>query len=150
MKKKRTFAFRSISDPHNFIARIQEEAKQAGLKIELFENRLKLHIDSHHGGEVFYQANISANENGGSLIEGEIVTVPWNFGKSKTRFQKVMEVIGYVLGGIVLSPVIILVFLFMGFYELFLLIKNKGKRELPRDEKNLLDFMINKMSCEQK
>jgi len=45
---------------------------------------------------------------------------------------------------------IILILLFLGFYELFLLFKNKGKRELPREEKNLLDFMINKMSCEQK
>ncbi len=61
-----------------------------------------------------------------------------------------MEVIGYILGGIVLLPVIILVFLFLGFYELFLLFKNKGKRELPREEKNLLHFMINEMSCEQK
>ena len=148
--KKRTFAFQSISAPHNFIARIQEEARQAGLKIELFENRFKLHIDSHHGGEVFYQANISANENGGSVIEGEIVIVPWNVGKSKTKFQKVMEVIGYVLGGVVLSPIILLIFIVLGFYELFLLFKNKGKSELPREEKNLLDFMVNRMCCKQK
>ena len=150
MRKKRAFAFHSRLDPRNFGVRIQEEAKQADLLIEQSENVFKLPIDAHHGGQVFYQARISADEHGGSLIEGEIITIPWNEGENKTKFQKVMEVIGYVLGGIVLSPVIILVFLFMGFYELFLLIKNKGKRELPRDEKNLLDFMINKMSCEQK
>ena len=150
MKKKRIFAFHSRLDPRNFGVRIQEEAKQARLPIEQSENAFNLRIDSHHGGQVFYQARISADEHGGSLIEGEIITIPWNEGENKTKFQKVMEVIGYIFGGIVLSPVIILVFLFMGFYELFLLIKNKGKRELPRDEKNLLDFMINKMSCEQK
>ncbi|MBO7304932.1 MAG: hypothetical protein J6V09_06890 [Clostridia bacterium] len=137
-------------DPYLFLARIQEEAKQAHLPFERFENACRLRIDCNHGGQVFYQARISQDEHGGSLVEGEIITLPWNEGENKTKFQKVMEVIGYIFGGIVLSPVIILVFLFMGFYELFLLIKNKGKRELPRDEKNLLDFMINKMSCEQK
>ena len=150
MKKKRTFTFHCMLDPYHFLARIQEEAKQADLLIEQSENVFKLRIDAHHGGQVFYQARISADEHGGSLIEGEIITIPWNEAKKKTKFQKVMEVLGYIVGGIVLSPVIILIFLFLGFYELFLLFKNKGKRELPRDEKNLLDFMINKMSCEQK
>jgi hypothetical protein len=106
-----------------------------------------LRIDGNHGGQVFYQARISADEHGGSLIEGEIITIPWNEAKNKTKFQKVMEVIGYILGGIILSPVIILIFLILGFYELFLLFKNKGKRELPREEQNLFDFMINKMCC---
>ena len=120
------------------------------MPIEQSENAFNLRIDAHHGGQVFYQARISADEHGGSLIEGEIITSPWNEAKNKTKFQKVMEVIGYVLGGIVLSPIIILVFLILGVDELFWLFKNKGKRELPREEKNLLDFMINKMSCEQK
>ena len=150
MKEKRTFTFHSRLDAYHFLMRIQEEAEQADLFIEQSENAFRLRIDGNHGGQVFYQARISADEHGGSLTDGEIITIPWNEGENKTKFQKVMEVIGYVLGGIVLSPVIILVFLFMGFYELFLLIKNKGKRELPRDEKNLLDFMINKMSCEKK
>ena len=150
MKKKRAFAFHSMSDPQHFLMRIQEEAEQADLLIDQSENTFNLRIDCNHGGQVFYQARISADEHGGSLIEGEIITIPWNEAKNKTKFQKVMEVIGYILGGIVLLPVIVLIFLFLGFYELFLLFKNKGKRELPRDEKNLLDFMINKMSCEQK
>ena len=150
MKKKCTFAFHSMLDPHYFLERIQDESEQADLLIEQSENAFNLRIDGNHGGQVFYQARISADEHDGSLIEGEIITIPWNEAKKRTKFQKVMEVIGYVLGGIVLSPVIILIFLFLGFYELFLLFKNKGKKELPRDEKNLLDFMINKMSCEQK
>lgn len=150
MRKKRTFAFHSMLAPHCFLARIQEEAKQAHLPIEQSENAFNLRIDAHHGGQVFYQACISVDEHGGSLIEGEIITIPWNEGENKTKFQKVMKVIGYVLGGIVLSPIIILVFLILGFDELFWLFKNKGKRELPREEKKLLDFMINKMSCEQK
>ena len=150
MKKKRAFAFHSMSDSQHFLMRIQEEAEQAHLPFEQSENAFRLRIDGNHGGQVYYQARISQDERGGSLIKGEIITIPWNEAKNRTKTQKILEVIGYVLGGIVLSPVIILVFLFMGFYELFLLIKNKGKRELPRDEKNLLDFMINKMSCEQK
>ena len=150
MKKKRTFTFHCTLDPYHFLARIQEEAKQARLPIEQSENAFNLRIDCNHGGQVFYQARISADEHGGSLIEGEIIAIPWNEAKNRTKLQKVMEVIGYILGGIVLLPVIVLVFLFLGFYELFLLFKNKGKRELPRDEKNLLYFMINKMSCEQK
>ena len=148
--KKRIFAFHSMSDPHLFLTRIQEEAKQSHLPIEQSENTINLRIDCNHGGQVFYQARISEDEQGGSHIEGEIITIPWNEAKNRTKLQKVMEVIGYILGGIVLLPVIVLVFLFLGFYELFLLFKNKGKRELPRDEKNLLDFMINKMGCEQK
>ena len=148
--KKRFFAFHSRLDPHTFGVRIQEEAKQSHLPIEQSQNTFNLRIDGNHGGQVFYQARISADEHGGSLIEGEIISIPWNEAKNRTKLQKVIEVIGYILGGIVLLPVIVLVFLFLGFYELFLLFKNKGKRELPRDEKNLLDFMINKMSCEQK
>ena len=150
MKNKRTFTFHSMLDSHHLLTRIQEEAKQADLLIEQSENVFKLRIDVNHGGQVFYQAHIFADEYGGSLIEGEIITIPWNEGENKTKFQKVMEVIGYILGGIILSPVIILIFLILGFYELFLLFKNKGKRELPREEKNLLDFMINKMCCKQK
>ena len=150
MKKKRTFTFYCMLDPYHFLARIQEEAKQAHLPFEQSENTFKLRIEANHGGQVFYQARISADEYGGSLIEGEIITIPWNEGKNKTKFQKVIGVIGYILGGIVLSPIIILGFLILGFDELFWLFKNKGKRELPRYEKNLLDFMMNKMSCEQK
>ena len=143
------FAFHSRLDPHQFLMRIQEEAKQSRLPIEQSENTFNLRIDCNHGGQVFYQARISADEHGGSLIEGEIITIPWNEAKNRTKFQKVMEVIGYVLGGIILLPVIILIFLILGFYELFLLFKNKGKRELPREEKKLLDFMLNKLCCTQ-
>ena len=150
MKKKRTFTFHCTLDPYHFLVRIQEEAEQAHLPFEQSENAFRLRIDGNHGGQVYYQARISQDEQGGSLIKGEIITIPWNEAKNRTKTQKILEVIGYVLGGIVLSPVIILVFLFMGFYELFLLIKNKGKRELPREEKKLLDFMINKMCCKQK
>ena len=149
MRKKRAFAFHSSIDPHYFLVRIQEEAKQSHLPIEQSENTFNLRIDGNHGGQVFYQARISVDEYGGSLIEGEIITIPWNEGENKTKFQKVMEVIGYVLGGIVLSPIIILFFLISGFDELFCLFKNKGKRELPREEKKLLDFMLNKLCCTQ-
>lgn len=150
MRKKRIFAFHSMLAPHYFLAGIQEKAGKANLLIEQSENTFNLRIDGNHGGQVFYQARISTDEHGGSHIEGEIITIPWGEVKNRTKFQKVMEVIGYILGGIVFSPVIVLFFLIFGFHELFLLFKNKGKRELPREEKKLLDFMINKMNCEQK
>ena len=149
MRKKRAFAFHSSIDPHYFLVRIQEEAKQSHLPIEQSENTFNLRIDCNHGGQVFYQARISQDEQGGSLIKGEIITIPWNEGENKTKFQKVIEVIGYVFGGIVLSPIIILFLLILGFDELFCLFKNKGKRELPREEKKLLDFMLNKLCCTQ-
>ena len=113
MKKKRTFAFHSRLDPRNFGVRIQEEAKQARLPIEQSENAFNLRIDGNHGGQVFYQARISADEQDGSHIEGELITIPWNEVKNRTKLQKVMEVIGYVLGGIVMLPVIALIFLIM-------------------------------------
>lgn len=148
MKKNRIFSFYSSQSPSCFSATIQEKAEQTNLKIEQSENEFRVLIDSHHGGQVFYKARISESENSGSLIEGEIVTIPWNRGKNRTKFQKVMGVFGYVLGGIVLLPVI-LIFLFLGFIERVLNIKNRGKKELPRDKKNLLDLMINKMCCKQ-
>ena len=149
MEKKRTFTFHSMLDSHHLLAKIQEEAEPADLLIEQSESAFDLRIDAHHGGQVFYRARISAYEHGGSLIEGEMITIPWNESENKTKFQKAMGVICYILGGIVMSPVIILLFLFMVFYELLLLFKNKGKRELPRAEKNLHDFMLNKLCCTQ-
>ena len=149
MKKKRTFTFHSMLDSHYLLTRIQEEAGQSDLLIDQSENTFKLRIDCNHGGEVFYQARIFAHERDGSLIEGEIITIPWIKSKNKTKPEKAAEVIGYIVSGIVMSPVIILIFLIFGSYELLLLIKNKGKRELPRDEQNLLDFMLNKLGCTQ-
>ncbi len=149
MKKKRTFAFHSMLDSHHLLARIQEEAKQAHLPIDQSENAFNLRIDAHHGGQVFYQVRISTDERGASLITGEIIAIPWNECRNRTKFQKVMAAVCYVLGGIVLSPIIILIFLILGFDELFWLFKNKGKRELPREEKKLLDFMLNKLCCTQ-
>ena len=149
MKKKRTFAFRSSLEPRCFGTRLEEEAKQAHLAVEQSEDVFRLCVDMHHGGQVFYQARIMADEHGGSLIEGKMVTIPWNDGADKTKFQKVAEVIGYTLLGIVFSPLIVLLFLVGGCIELFSLIKNKGKREVPREEEKLLDMMLNKLSCTQ-
>lgn len=150
MSKNRTFVFHNISAPRNFLERTQEEASKANLLFEKSENAFNLRIDGNHGGQVFYHALISADEHGGSHIEGEIITTPWNEVKNRTKFQKFMEVLGYVLGGIIFSPIIVLILLFSLFYQLFLLFKNKGKRELPREEKKLLEFMVNVMGCEQK
>ena len=150
MRKKHTFAFRSMLAPCDFVVKIQEEAKQAHLPFEKSENAFKLRIDANHGGQVYYHARIFQDLQGGSLIEGEIVTTPFNEAKTRTKTQKTLEVIGCILGGVVLLPGIIVFFLIGGFYELFLRIKNKGKRELPREEKKLLDFMLNKLCCKQK
>ena len=149
--KKRTFSFYSISCPDDFLSRLSESAKQADLALETSENELRLNILSHHGGQVYYCAKVSGGENGGTVVEGEIITVPWNQSENKTKLQKVMGALGYTLGAIALSPLILLIFLCFGFYELFLLIKNKGKiiRARPKDEEMLSDFMLNKMCCKQ-
>ena len=149
MNKNRIFSFYNSQSPSCFSATIREKAEQANLKIVQSDNEFSLRIDVHHGGQVYYKASISASENGGSLIKGEIITIPWNESKSRTKFQKAMEVFAYILGGIVLLPVIILMFLFLGFYELYLIFKNGDRREMARDEKNLLDFMLNKLCCTQ-
>ncbi len=151
MRGKRTFSFHNISCPDDFLARVQEAAKEAHLELVMSENELRLHIDSHHGGQNYYCAKVTEGAGGGTVLEGEIITVPWNHGKRKTKFQKAIEIFGYILGAIVLSPVILLIFLCLGFYELFLLIKNRDKTGVtrPRDEEKLLDFMLNKLCCKQ-
>ena len=149
MKKKRIFAFRSALDSRYLLARIQKEAEQANLKMEQTENAFRLRIDAHHGGQVFYDACISADEQGGSLIEGKIITLPWKEDQRKTKFEKVMGTFGYILGGIVFSPLLVLLCLVFAVRQLFILFKNKGERELPREEKNLLDFMRNELDCTQ-
>ena len=85
MKKKRAFAFHSMSDSQHFLMRIQEEAEQAHLPFEQSENAFRLRIDGNHGGQVYYQARISQDERGGSLIKGEIITIPWNEAKNRTK-----------------------------------------------------------------
>lgn len=151
MRKKRTFSFYSVSCPEDFLARVCEVAKQVQLELVTSESKLRLHIDSNHGGNHYYYATVTEGDDGGTVLEGEIITIPWNEAKNRTKFQKVMEVVGYILGGIVLSPVILLVFLCLGIYELFLSIKNRGKTSVarPRDEETLLDFMQNKLCCKQ-
>ena len=146
----KTFSFHSVSAPCDFAAIIKEEAINSNLKIELNDTDFILQLDSNHGGRIVYKATVTADESGGSYISGEIVTIPWNEAKNRTKTQRTLQVIGYIRAGIALLPGIILVSLFMVFYELFLLIKNKGKRELPREEKKLLDFMLNKLCCKRK
>ena len=151
MRKKRTFSFYSGSCPDDFLARVCEVAKQAHLELVTSESELRLHIDSNHGGNHYYCAKVTEGDDGGTVLEGEIITIPWNESKRKTKFQKTMEVVGYILGGIVLSPVILLVFLCLGIYELFLFVKHRGKTSVarPRHEETLLDFMQNKLCCKQ-
>ena len=149
MKKKRTFTFHSTLDSHQFLARIQEVVEREDLLIGQSKNAFNLRIDSNHGGNVFYQACIFPDERGGSRIHGEIINVNWFGDKKRTKFQKVMGGIGLILWGIAWLPVIILIMLFAGSYELFLLFKNKGKRELPRAEKNLFNVMLNELCCTQ-
>ncbi len=150
MKKKtpinEVYSFNSFSSPHDFIARVKEEAIKSNLKFEQTENGFDLQIGSNHGGRIVYRANLSADENGGSFISGEIITIPWvSSSKKKNIFQKILS----FLRLIVVLPFVLIVMVFIGIYALFLRLFG-GKSTEPTDEEKLCDFMTNKMSCEQK
>lgn len=144
---KKTFSFHSISSPRDFIATIKDEAVNFNLKIEQTESGFHLQLDSNHGGEIVYKANISADENGGSFISGEITTIPWTTksDKKKNLFQKMMS----VLGSIVVLPFVLTFLLCYGIYMLFVRLF-RGENIEPTEEEKLCDFMINKMCCKQK
>ena len=150
MKRKtpcnKNFSFHSIASPFDFIARIKDEAANSNLKFEQLESGVQLELGSHHGGRIVYMANISADEDGGSFIRGEITTLPWNSnpGKKKTLFAKIMSVLGFVI----LLPFVLVFLLCYGVYSLFVR-WFRGKNSEPTHEEILLDFMLTKICCKQ-
>lgn len=149
MKKvpiNKIYSFHNNSSPHDFIARVKDEAINCNLKIKQTENGFDLQIGSNHGGRIVYRANVSADENGGSFISGEMVTVPWR-DKSESKqnlFQKILSILGFI---IVLPIVLIFLFCY-GIYFLFIHLFLRKNIELTNEEK-LCDFMTNKMNCSQ-
>ena len=151
MKTKKTdksiFSFHSNFSPCDFIARIKEKAVHSNLKIEQNDADFNLQLDSNHGGEIVYRATVSADENGGSYISGEITTIPYNgkLYKKKNIFEKIFSVLCYVI----VTPFVLVFLLFYGIYMLFVRLF-RGKTIEPTKEEKLCDFMIHKMSCERK
>ena len=76
---KTAYSFRSISSPGEFIERVKAEAVNSELRVEQSAgNRFDLLLDTNHGGNFVYRAEVVADENGGSFIYGEIMTIPWS------------------------------------------------------------------------
>ena len=88
---KRVYSFHSISSPYDFTTRIKDEVLRSKLKLEQRENGFDLQLDSNHGGRIVYRASISADENGGCFIRGEIISVPWNRQPEKKNIDKVTD-----------------------------------------------------------
>lgn len=152
---KKVFSFHSVSSPHDFIARAKDEAVDSYLRIEQIENNFDLQINVNHGGRIVYRANISADENGGSFIRGEIITIPWNSKSEKKEnlfqksFQKILSVLIYIM----ILPVVLIFLLCYGIYSFFVRLfhgRNIEKNIESTNEEKLCDFMINKMCCTQK
>ena len=143
-KEKKAFSFHTVSSPCDFIARIKEEAVRWDLKIEQAENTFDLQLSSSHGGKTVYRANVCEDENGGAMIDGEIITVPWvtAFKEKKSLLEKITAILNYII----LLPVV-LIFLLVHGICLLLFRPFCGKIVIPTQEEKLCDFMINKMCC---
>ena len=142
---KRAYSFHSISSPYDFTTRIKDEVLRSKLKLEQRENGFDLQLDSNHGGRIVYRASISADENGGCFIRGEIISVPWNRQPEKKNiFQKIMS----VLICIMMVPLVLIFLLGYGIYTLFMQI-GRDKNNGPTADETLCNFMINKMCCKQ-
>lgn len=143
---KKIFSFHSISSPGDFMARLKDEAANADLKMEQTESGFDLQIDSNHGGRIVYQASISADEKGGSLISGEIITIPWtaNTDKKKNLFRKILLIIGCMI----VLPFVLIFLLCYGICALFVRLFC-GKNIVPDQQEKLCGFMLNKMCCKR-
>lgn len=139
-KAKKIYSFSSLSTPDEFISRLSE------LGIEQTENGFDLDLESNKGGKVVYCASVSANENGGSVIQGTIETIPWHTRPAKKHpiWNKIPTVIAYILA----APFILFAILSMAIIWLIIRIIH-GKSEEPNEEEILCNFMTNKMCCKR-
>ena len=150
MKKtpiNKVYSFHSLSSPHSFLERFGEEAVKSNLKFDQDKNGFDLQIHNNHGGKTVYRAHVSADDNGGSFISGEIITIPWNDkpNKKKSIIQKIFSIVGYI----VVIPFMLIFLLCYGIYMLFVRLFHGKNIEVTNEEK-LCDFMTNKMCCRQK
>lgn len=148
MKKKRKgkkiYSFSSLSRPDEFLLQVKEEAIKSNLYLCQAENNFDLGLKSHHGGRVIYRASVSVDENGGSVIQGTIETIPWHTrpAKKPTLWNKILSVIAYIVA----IPIILIALLVAAITYLVIRIIH-GKSEEINEEKILCNFMTNKMCC---
>ena len=140
-KAKKIYSFSSLSTPDEFISRLSETAG-----IEQTENGFDLDLESNKGGKVVYRASVSANENGGSVIQGTIETIPWHTRPAKKQpiWNKILTVIAYILA----LPIMLFGILSLMIVWLVIQIIH-GKSEEPNAEEILCDIMTNKMCCKR-
>jgi hypothetical protein len=150
-RDKKIFQFHSISSPDDFVVRIKEEAVISNLKIGQNGTDFDLQLGSNHGGKIVYRATVSADENGGSHISGEITTIPWidKLNKKENIFERIFRILFQILFCIVVSPFVLLFLVCYGIYTLFVGLVC-DKRTEPTEEEKLCDFMISQMCCKQK
>ncbi len=146
VNENKKYSFHSISSPGTFLAILKETAIQANFKVEETDKGFDLQLDNNHGGYVVYSASLMGDENGKSLICGEIVAISQKsrVEENKKWFSKLL----WILGGIVLLPITLMVLLCVGIYVLFYRMFHKKFVE-PTEEEMLCEFMINKMCCRQ-
>ena len=140
-KAKKIYSFSSLSTPDEFISRLSETAG-----IEQTENGFDLDLESNKGGKVVYRASVSANENGGSVIQGTIETIPWHTRPAKKQpiWNKILTVIAYILA----LPIMLFGILSLMIVWLVIQIIH-SKSEEPNAEEILCDIMTNKMCCKR-
>ena len=145
-KEKKIYSFSSLSKPDEFLLQVKEEAIKSNLYLCQAENGLDLELKSHHGGRVIYRASISVDENGGSVIQGTIETIPWHTrpAKKPTLWNKILSVIAYIVA----IPIILIALLVAAIIWLVICILH-GKSKEVTEEEALFDFMTNKMGCKR-
>ena len=146
INENKKYSFHSISSPGTFLDRLKETALQANFKVEETDKGFDLQLINNHGGYVIYSASLMEDENGKSLISGEIVTISQKSGveENKKWFSKLL----WILGGIVLLPITLLILFCVGIYAVVCRLFSKKSVE-PTEEEILCSFMINKMCCRQ-
>ena len=145
-KEKKIYSFSSLSTPDEFFLKMEEESVKFEVSIEQTENGFDLDLESNKGGKVVYRASVSANENGGSVIQGTIETIPWHTRPAKKQpiWNKILTVIAYILA----LPIILFGILSLMIVWLVIQIIH-GKSEEPNAEEILCDIMTNKMCCKR-
>ena len=146
INENKKYSFHSISSPGTFLDRLKETALQANFKVEETDKGFDLQLINNHGGYVIYSASLMEDENGKSLISGEIVSISHKNGTEENK--KWGSQLLWILGGILLLPVTLLVLLCAGIYGLVCWLLHKKSVE-PTEEEMLCGFMVNKMCCRQ-
>ena len=107
------------------------------------EKGFSLLINTNHGGEVYFRCEISPNTQGGSIINGEIISIPWNT-REQTTAQKIRDWILVILVCIIFFPITI------GAGIEWLISRFSKKRRFSPDEKRAINFMTKTLNCTYK